>query len=53
MPYLFAALLGRQPESKTIMAVRSVFARLPRYHPSAPGTGRQRIEVKSAQTGTN
>jgi len=33
--------------------VCSVFARLPRYHPSAPGTIRQRSEVKSARTATN
>jgi hypothetical protein len=32
--------------------VCSLFARMPRYHPSAPGTGRQRIEVKSARNGS-
>jgi hypothetical protein len=34
-----------------IMVVGSVFARLPRYHPSATGTTRQETETKSEQNG--
>jgi hypothetical protein len=34
-----------------IMIVCSVFARLPRYRPSLPGTNRQVSGLKSAQTG--
>jgi hypothetical protein len=36
-----------------IMLVCSLFARLPRYGPSAPGTTRQESRLKSAQAGTN
>jgi len=33
--------------------VCSLFARLPRYRPSLPGTNRQGFELKSAQSGTD
>jgi len=33
--------------------VCSLFARLPRYHPSAPGTTRHEFETKSARNGTD
>jgi hypothetical protein len=39
--------------ARTIMLVCSLFARLPRYGPSAPGTTRQGSEAKSARTGTH
>ncbi len=35
-----------------IMLVCSLFARLPRYRPSLPGTARQGFELKSARDGT-
>jgi len=42
-----------QPHEINDLAVCSLFARLPRYHLSAPGTTRQETEMKSARTGTN
>jgi hypothetical protein len=44
---------GRSQAKIVRRHVCSLFARLPRYQLSAPGTNRQGFELKSAQTGTD